>query len=93
MKSRLPKSQAAKLVRKKSTVPSENELIEAFDSWIHNEHPNPERQGCLGTTHLSAVAGGRQNLDERLLDHICQCAPCFDELTRLRFKCTLRTRK
>jgi len=28
--------------------PGELELLVAFDIWIHEKHPNPERKGCPG---------------------------------------------
>jgi hypothetical protein len=63
----------------------EQELQDAFERIIHEDFPNPRRIGCPGRgalLQLSEEAGHVQRT--RLLAHIRQCAPCFDELKKLR---------
>ena len=67
--------------------PGEEELIEAFDRWIHATHPNPERIGCPGTLALAdLVVADSKFEDEYTLKHIGECAACLDELTDLRLQ-------
>jgi hypothetical protein len=66
---------------------SEKELVEAFERIIHEDFPNPQRIGCPGHEVLLGLAEGSEHVQHtRLLDHIRQCAPCFDELRELRSK-------
>jgi hypothetical protein len=66
---------------------SEKELLEAFERTIHEDFPNPQRIGCPGgDTLLRLARGSGQAQQARLLAHIRQCAPCFDELKALRRK-------
>jgi len=61
------------------------ELIDVFERVVHRDFPNPKRVGCPG--HDSLVALGTCRTDAQaplVLDHIRQCAPCFDELKQLR---------
>ena len=63
----------------------EKDLIEAFERVIYRDFPNPERVGCPGRDSLVALAACRTDARATLiLDHIRQCAPCFDELKQLR---------
>ena len=65
--------------------PGEEELIEAFDRWIHNTQPNPERIGCPGRLALAElVVADTKFSDEYTLRHIGECAACLDDLTDLR---------
>jgi len=67
--------------------PGEEELIEAFDRWVHENHPNPERIGCPGGLALAElVVADTKFEDEYTLKHIGQCAACLDELTELRLQ-------
>lgn len=64
---------------------SEKELLEAFERVIHEDFPNPQRIGCPGGNALLRLAeGSRQPQQARVLAHVRQCAPCFDELKELR---------
>ena len=66
---------------------SEKELLEAFERIIHEDFPNAQRIGCPGPETLAKLAGESGHPQpKRLLDHIRQCAPCFDELKELRRK-------
>jgi hypothetical protein len=66
---------------------SEKELLEAFERVIHEDFPNPQRIGCPGDEALLKLAEGSERVQQtRLLAHIRQCAPCFDELKELRRK-------
>jgi hypothetical protein len=66
---------------------SEKELLDAFERIIHEDFPNPRRIGCPGQEALSQLAEGSGHIQQkRLLAHIRQCAPCFDELKELRRK-------
>lgn len=63
----------------------ETELTAAFETVIHRDFPNPQRIGCVGHDFLEALAAGREDNQSALaLAHIRECAPCFDELKRLR---------
>jgi hypothetical protein len=66
---------------------SEKELLDAFDRVVHEDFPNPQRVACPGREILLKLA--QQVTDAQLagqLDHVRQCAPCFDELKELRQK-------
>lgn len=66
---------------------SEKELLEAFERIIHEDFPNPQRIGCPGDETLLKLAEGSVHVQQtRLLAHIRQCAPCFDQLKELRRK-------
>jgi len=63
----------------------EKDLIGAFETVVHRDFPNPNRVGCPGHDSLVALATCRTDAQAPLvLDHIRQCAPCFDELKQLR---------
>ena len=65
--------------------PGEAEILEAFDDWIHETHPNPERIGCPGRAALFALQTCTGKFeDEYTLTHIGECAACLDELTEIR---------
>jgi hypothetical protein len=64
---------------------SEKELLEAFERIIHEDFPNPQRIGCPGEEALLRLVEESGPIQQkRLLAHIRQCAPCFDELKELR---------
>jgi hypothetical protein len=67
--------------------PGEAEFLDAFDRWVHNAHPNPERKGCPGKSVLMTLALAKGKFeDEHTLTHIGHCAACFDELKEIRRK-------
>ena len=73
------------LTRKYSSMDKEKDLIDAFDAMVHTDFANPERIGCPGHDSLVKLASGPANPElARVLAHIRQCAPCFDELKQLR---------
>jgi hypothetical protein len=63
----------------------EKDLIDAFDAVVHKDFANPRRIGCPGHDSLVKLVSGSGNPDlAKILAHIRQCAPCFDELKQLR---------
>lgn len=69
--------------------PGEQELLEAFDRWIHTAHPNPERKGCPAKTMLRALAVTKEKFeDEYTLSHIGHCAACLDDLKEIKRELT-----
>ena len=61
----------------------ENELLDAFDRVVHEDYPNPRRINCPGSSALEQLAAEADH-SASTLNHIRQCAPCFDELRELR---------
>lgn len=71
----------------KDLDPGEAELLEAFDRWIHEQHPNPERIGCPGRETLVALVLAKSKFeDEYSLDHIGHCGACLDELLAIKLE-------
>ena len=69
--------------------PGEPELLEAFDRWVHNTHPNSERKGCPGRSVLMALALAKEKFeDEYTLTHIGHCAACLDDLKQIKRELT-----
>ena len=65
--------------------PGEEELIEAFDQWIHTAHSNHTREGCPHRSVLrSFVFGTNKTKDESVFDHIGHCAACLDDMQQIR---------
>ncbi len=63
----------------------EKDLIDAFERVVHKDCANPQRTGCPGQDALAKLAAHLENPElAQVLAHIRQCAPCFDELKRLR---------
>jgi len=63
----------------------EKELVDAFDRVVHQDHPNPCRANCPAGTTLRDLALQPQKFGSTAtLAHIRRCAPCLDELKRLR---------
>ena len=62
----------------------ENELLDAFDRVVHQDYPNPQRVNCPGRFALQKLAAEPDAVPASTLAHISQCAPCFDELKKLR---------
>lgn len=63
----------------------EQDLIDAFETVVHRDFPNPERVGCPGSYILAQLV--RRPADAQLsdlLEHVTECAPCFDDLKELR---------
>lgn len=64
---------------------SERELLDAFERIIHEDFPNPQRIDCPGHEALLKLAEGSAHVQLiHLLAHVQQCAPCFDELKKMR---------
>lgn len=63
----------------------EKELLDAFDRVVHEDYPNPRRINCPGSSALEKLAAAPEaDHSFSILNHIRQCAPCFDELRELR---------
>ena len=63
----------------------ENELLDVFETVVHQDYPNPERIKCPGHFILRKLAAEPEATHSAsALAHIRQCAPCFDELKKLR---------
>jgi hypothetical protein len=63
----------------------EKELLDAFDRVVHEDYPNPRRINCPGSSALQKLATAPKADHFALtLNHVRQCAPCFDELGELR---------
>jgi hypothetical protein len=66
---------------------SEENLIDAFESIVHKDFPNPNRDGCPGHNSLMKLALEASAPDcAGILAHVRRCAPCFDKLKELRRK-------
>lgn len=65
---------------------SEKELVDAFEAAIHEDFPNPDLIDCPEHERLLKLAEGVQAQPTQLFVHIRKCAPCFDELKKLRGK-------
>jgi hypothetical protein len=71
----------------RTLMPTEKDLTDAFERSLRRDFPNPERTGCPGRDALSRfVACPNAPELSLLLEHVRRCAPCFDELKRLRVK-------
>jgi hypothetical protein len=63
----------------------EKELIDALDRVVHQDLPNPGRTNCPGGTVLRDLALQPETFrSAATVAHIGRCAPCLDELKRLR---------
>jgi len=71
---------------------NEKELIDTFDRVVHQDFPNPQRVGCPGREALVELAQHPTNTElPKLMLHVRQCAPCFDELKELRQKARIQS--
>jgi hypothetical protein len=69
---------------RRTSMDREKDLIDAFETMVHEEFANPERIGCSGRDSLVRLASSLGNPEfVTILAHIRQCAPCFDELKKL----------
>jgi hypothetical protein len=64
----------------------ERELLRAYDRILHMDYPNPQRIGCPGREVLEKAAISIRSVTKSLLDHLCHCAPCSDELRELNLR-------
>lgn len=63
----------------------EKDLIDAFESLVRRNFPNPHRVGCPGNEVLAQFALRPSGAHlSHLLTHLQRCAPCFHELKELR---------
>lgn len=69
----------------KDLDPGEAELLQEFDRWVHEHHPNPERIGCPERDTLVALVLAKSKFeDDYTLDHIGHCGACLDELLAIK---------
>jgi len=61
----------------------EKELLDAFDRVVHEDYPNPRRINRPGSSALEKLVAAPED-SASTLNHIRECAPCFDELRELR---------
>jgi len=62
-----------------------DELVAAFVRLVHQAHANPDRVGCPDRATLVSLATQPASRDfAHVLDHLSQCAPCLEELAKLR---------
>jgi hypothetical protein len=62
----------------------EQRFIEALRQAALSNYPNPDRVGCPDQKTLEAVARRQVPLMDPVIDHVWQCSPCAQEVTRLR---------
>ena len=72
---------------KSSNVPRPNEdLLRILRQTSLKGFPNPERKGCPGTEVLKTLALHPEQISatDPMIEHVTQCSPCFEEMTRHR---------
>ena len=62
----------------------EQRFIEALRQAALSNYPNPDRVGCPDQKTLEAVARRQVPMMDPVIDHVWQCSPCAQEVTRLR---------
>ena len=62
---------------------TEEDLIEALEQVVREDHPNPQRVGCPGKKALTKAATSPKHASQSVLNHIAKCAPCMKEYDRL----------
>jgi hypothetical protein len=67
-------------------------LMQASESVLEKDHPNPNRIGCPGHTVLKQLAEfseGQVRVELDVIRHVAECFPCFHELRELRLSRTI----
>jgi hypothetical protein len=78
----VPKNPQGAFVKRKEEL---DDLINAFDRALREDHSNPERVGCPGRPALTTLATEPATVrSDSILEHIRNCAACLDELKELR---------
>jgi len=65
------------------------ELLEASETVLQKDHPNPNRIGCPGQAVLQQFAdfsGEHVPVEATVIRHIAECYPCFRELREMRLR-------
>ena len=62
----------------------EKRFIEGLRQAALSNYPNPDRVGCPDQKTLEAVARRQVPMMDPVIDHVWQCSPCAQEVTRLR---------
>jgi hypothetical protein len=70
----------------------EERFIEALRQAALTSNPNPDRVGCPDQKTLEAVARREVPMMDPVIDHVWQCSPCAQEVTRLRGAASRRKR-
>jgi hypothetical protein len=68
-------------------VPRPNEeLLRILRQTSLKGFPNPERKGCPDAEVLKTLAlhPERISASDPIIEHVTQCSPCFEEMTRHR---------
>jgi hypothetical protein len=72
---------------RKTSEALEDKLIAAYERVLHADYPNPERMGCPGSEILRQLATSPETFTcQSTLEHLGRCAPCVDELKKLRLQ-------
>jgi hypothetical protein len=71
---------------------TEKRLVKMAGDAVRGDYPNPERIGCPSSDAVEAVVGRRLSFPDfdNVVDHIANCAPCFEEYGRRRLRRRLR---
>jgi len=65
------------------------ELLEASETVLQKDHPNPNRIGCPGPAVLRQLADFSEEhvpVETDVIRHITECFPCFRELREMRLR-------
>lgn len=70
------------------TSTQDDEIWRQLRQSLHEQFPNPQRDGCPGMGVLKRLAQGAMPLDEAeaWLDHFSQCSPCFRDFGKLQLQ-------
>ena len=71
---------------------TEKRLVKMAGDAVAGDCPNPERIGCPSSDAVEAVVGRCLAFPDfdNVVDHIANCAPCFEEYNRRRLRRRLR---
>lgn len=64
-------------------------LLDASETVLQKDHPNPNRIGCPGQAVLEELASFSEEhapVDADAIRHISECYPCFRELRDMRLR-------
>jgi hypothetical protein len=61
-----------------------NEIQHLLQQAVLNNYPNPERNGCPGTSVVREVAQRQVPIRDAYWEHVTHCSPCFQEFLELR---------
>ncbi len=73
------------VILRTAIMDAEKELTDAFARVVHEDFPNPGRVGRPSSDTLARFVAQPTDLEFRMfLEHARQCAPCFNDLKKLR---------